>query len=104
MTEGSATLSLRKIRSPSGSRWKKVNKASLSFRSNGLSVTVVPSFSFTSLGYSGFMARPPCPADGWDAMEHDHQSLVFIIMCAGPGTTGKGGEMGGKVIVEGDGG
>jgi enoyl-CoA hydratase/carnithine racemase len=37
-------------------------------------------------------------------MEHEEQSSVFIIMGAGPGTTGKGGEMGGKVIVERDGG
>ena len=113
----------------------------------------------TSLGYSGFMARPPCPAGVWDlvqrlanilaferrcirssslrsfavlsqyaftcapcwrgastlsmrqaicetlhSMEHGDQRPVFIIIGAGPGTTGKGGKMGGKVIVERDGG
>jgi len=37
-------------------------------------------------------------------MEHGDRCLVFIIMGAGPDTTGKGGEMGGKVVVERDGG
>jgi len=85
---------------PSGSRWKKVNSDSLSFRSNGLSVTVEPSFNFTSLGIPGSLRVLLVRRYGV-SMEHVTR-FCFHYNGAGPAQPERG-KMGGKVIVERDG-